>query len=156
MKIIGGERLNIRLDKFSKDLPKLADKVLEEMAKEGKKQAEMNYSRAFKDGEDDGSFGVEKTAKGWSFNAYGKEPVFVEFGAGVHFNRSSSYPIQKPNGIADIGKYGYHLGSLESWRYKDSKGNEVRTFGTPAQMPMYNASKYVKTRVVDIARKVFK
>lgn len=156
MKIEGMDQLLVDFNKYANNFDIKANQVCYQCAKTGKEQAQIYYSYAPKDGEDDGSFGLEKTLNGWSFNAYGREPVFVEFGAGVHYNgKSGTYPIARPNRISGIGRYHYHLGSLDSWKYTDANGNEVRTFGTPASMPMYRASRYVMRHINEIARKVF-
>ncbi len=85
----------------------------------------------------------------------GMEAVFVEFGAGVHHNRSTTYPLPRPPGISDIGKYGTGRGKQDIWVFTDASGQKHYTHGTPASMPMYLTAKYMATAIPDIARGVF-
>lgn len=88
--------------------------------------------------------------------ASGEDAVWVEFGAGVHHNGSvGSSP--HPNGAAlgmTIGSYGKGNGAKDTWGYYDGD-RLVMTHGTPARMPMYNATKHVADKVAQIAREVF-
>ena len=92
---------------------------------------------------------VEKTANGYKVVARGKEAVFVEFGAGVHFNGSagtSPHPKGTELGFT-IGDYGKHKGSNDSWRFRDEYGTHS-TRGTEAQMPLYRAFMEAKSEVL--------
>jgi hypothetical protein len=57
---------------------------------------------------------------------------FLEFGAGVHFNGTGSYPIKTPPGIVGIGEYGMGQGKQDMWKY----GNKW-THGNPSAKPLY-------------------
>lgn len=92
---------------------------------------------------------VEKNSNGYKVVARGKEAVFVEFGAGVHFNGNAG-ASPHPKGVElgfTIGDYGKHRGRNDSWRFKDEYGTHS-TRGTEAQMPLYRAFMEAKNEVL--------
>ena len=54
-----------------------------------------------------------------------------------------------------IGSYGKGYGKKQVWGYYDEDNNLVLTRGTPATMPMYNATQEIMRKSVEIAREVF-
>lgn len=88
------------------------------------------------------------------------DAIWVEFGAGVYYNGSVG-GSPHPKGVSlgyTIGGYGKGMGKGDTWGYySDPKGKSglVLTHGTPARMPMYNALKEIRTKVVSIAKEVF-
>lgn len=88
--------------------------------------------------------------------ARGEDAVWVEFGAGVHYNGSagtSPHPKGSELGFT-IGGYGKGMGKKDVWGFYED--GELRlTHGTPAAMPMYNAVKTVCDEIAEIAREVF-
>lgn len=86
----------------------------------------------------------------------GKDVLFIEFGAGIHFNGaagSSPHPMGAEFGYT-IGSYGFGQGAKDSWTYKDGT-ERVVSYGTLAGMPMYKASQEMRRQLVAIARDVF-
>lgn len=101
----------------------------------------------------------------------GKDIVFFEFGAGVHFNtvagaspRERSYGER--NGVLyehvggeeygfTIGSYGKGLGKNDYWYYTAESGESVKSQGTEATMPMYNAANEIIGKVKAIAKEVY-
>lgn len=86
----------------------------------------------------------------------GKDVMFVEFGAGVHFNGPAG---QSPNPLGvklgyTIGSYGRGNGANDSWTYKRN-GEEITSYGTKATMPLYNADMEIRQKFAEIARRVF-
>ena len=75
--------------------------------------------------------------------------LMLEFGAGL--------PAQNPANIPGVGTgtYGTH-GNEPGWWYMDLQGAWHYSSGTSPKMPMYNAGKELKEKVVKIAREVFK
>lgn len=75
--------------------------------------------------------------------------LMLEFGAGL--------PAQNPANIPGVGKgtYGTH-GKKPGWWYMDLEGKWHYATGVSPKMPMYNAGKELKDKVVEIAREVFK
>lgn len=89
--------------------------------------------------------------------AQGQDAIWVEFGAGVHHNTpvgTSPNPLGQELGFT-IGSYGKGLGKYEYWRFKDDDGNVVKTYGTPAAMPMFRAFQSVLADIPSIAKEVF-
>lgn len=88
----------------------------------------------------------------------GKDVLFVEFGAGVHYNGAlGSTP--NPKGL----ELGYFIGSYpeqthagdDYWFYTDESGKSHFSQGTKAGMPMYLAAQYMRGHIGSIAREVF-
>lgn len=79
----------------------------------------------------------------------------IEFGAGIHYNKT-------PNPNAD--KFGLGVGTFpgqihafdDGWYYWDDKSQKWRyTHGVKATMPMYNASTAIIENYVKIAKEIF-
>lgn len=90
--------------------------------------------------------------------AHGTDAVWVEFGAGVYYNGSvgsSPHPKGSELGMT-IGSYGKGYGQRRAWGYYGEDGTLIKTHGTPAQMPLWNAVQSVIPEIPAIARKVFK
>ena len=86
--------------------------------------------------------------------AEGDEAVWVEFGAGVHYNLNlggNPNPFWDNTSLAGIGQYGYGQGKNHAWIAPNGM-----TRGTKAQMPMYNACIQTEQVAEDIAKEVFK
>lgn len=75
--------------------------------------------------------------------------LMLEFGAGL--------PAQNPTNIPGVGTgtYGTH-GNEPGWWYMDLQGEWHYSSGTSPKMPMYNAGKELRNKVLRIARDVFK
>ena len=75
--------------------------------------------------------------------------LMLEFGAGL--------PAQNPVGIPGVGtgNYGTHGNEL-GWWYMDLQGDWHYSTGVTPKMPMYNAGKELRDKVVAIAKEVFK
>ena len=88
--------------------------------------------------------------------ARGSDVLFVEFGAGVYHNSAvgtSPHPQGMEFGYT-IGSYGKGRGRNQTWGFTDETGTHV-THGTPASMPMFNATKDVLSDIYSIAKEVF-
>ena len=87
----------------------------------------------------------------------GKNILFIEFGAGVHYNGAvgqSPNPKGAERGYT-IGSYGQGKGSQDSWTYEAPTGEWIRSYGTEATMPVYMASKEIRASIRSIAKQVF-
>lgn len=87
----------------------------------------------------------------------GKDLLFIEFGAGVHFNGaagSSPHPKGQEFGYT-IGSYGKGQGKQDSWYYYADSGESVLSHGTQATMPVYRASVEIRNKIREVAREVF-
>lgn len=119
-------------------------------------EAQSGFAGALYDGENDVKLTAEPTETGWRITAQGRAVFFIEFGAGVHYNGDTEpYPEERPSGIVGIGEYGEGRGKNDSWRYKASNGEIVKTYGNPAAMPMWKGREAARAALVQIAREVF-
>lgn len=153
---------------YETDLPKKAEKIrlevaerLEKLCKEGFNGAQGEVTLNGELPVPDIQVDIESDGKITSVVAYGKEAVFIEFGAGVYLNRDGAPHPGRVGDIVAIGSYGHGYGKRDVWGYwpegvEHTRENLVLTHGTPASMPMYHAALEVAKMVPDIAREVFK
>lgn len=101
----------------------------------------------------------------------GKDIMFIEFGAGVHYNGSVGTSPRKSergteNGVEynfiggedlgyTIGSYGRGQGAKDFWFYVNDKGDKVKSYGTQATMPLHEASMEIIRNVYKVAKEVF-
>lgn len=143
------------LKAFQVSLDQKKDKLLEELANIGVKEASIRFTTAMYDGVNDSSVTLETIADGYCIKAEGKAVAFIEFGAGVYHNPGEPYPNPRPSGIVGIGEYGKGHGKRQAWGFKDDSGELVITHGNPAAMPMWYASEEMRSKILKIAREVF-
>lgn len=143
------------LKAFRDSLEGKKDKLLEELAKIGVKEASLRFTTAMYDGVNDSSVSLETTKGGYAIVAKGHAVAFIEFGAGVYHNTGEPYPNPRPDGIVGIGEYGKGYGKRQAWGFKDESGELVITHGNPAAMPMWYASEEMRSKIQKIAREVF-
>nr|DAG27404.1 MAG TPA: hypothetical protein [Caudoviricetes sp.] len=76
--------------------------------------------------------------------------LMLEFGAGL--------PAQNPANIPGVGTgtYGEHGSDPNGWWYMDLSGVWHHSTGIEPKMPMYNAAKELRNKVIETAREVFK
>ena len=87
----------------------------------------------------------------------GKDLLFIEFGAGVHYNGNlggSPHPKGKEMGYT-IGSYGKGQGKNDFWFYYADSGEAVMSHGTQATMPVYKAGVEIRRQILKIAREMF-
>ena len=140
---------------FRDSLERKKDKLLEELANIGVKEASIRFTTAMYDGVNDSSVSLDTTADGYVIVAEGRAVAFIEFGAGVYHNTGEPYPDPRPEGIVGIGEYGKGFGKRQAWGFKDESGELVITHGNPAAMPMWYASEEMRSKIQKIAREVF-
>lgn len=93
--------------------------------------------------------GVE--ARGNRVYIAGEEIVFVEFGAGVYHNNGRTNPLGEAVQFDTApGSYGAN-GLKEYWFF----AHNLKSYGTPAYMPIYNAIQAIKPEIPTIVRQVF-
>lgn len=85
----------------------------------------------------------------------GTESLFIEFGAGIHYNNGNSHP--------KAAEFGYGIGTYPSnpppnkainpgyWWYKDVLGNKHLSLGTEATMPIYHAAETIRNNLIQRA-----
>lgn len=131
------------------------DKLLEELANIGVREASVRFTTAMYDGVNDSSVTLEVINDGYAIVAEGQAVAFIEFGAGVYHNPGEPYPDPRPEGIVKIGEYGKGHGKRQAWGFKDESGELVITHGNPAAMPMWYASEEMRSKLQQIAKEVF-
>ncbi len=143
------------LKAYRYSLERKKDKLLEELANIGVREASVRFTTAMYDGVNDSSVTLETISNGYCIKAEGKAVAFIEFGAGVYHNTSEPYPNPRPSGIVGIGEYGKGHGKRQAWGFKDASGQLVITHGNPAAMPMWYASEEMRSNILKIAKEVF-
>ena len=131
------------------------DKLLEELANIGVKEASVRFTTAIYDGMNDSYVTLETVPDGYCIVAEGKAVAFIEFGAGVYHNPGEPYPNPRPEGIVGIGEYGKGYGKRQAWGFRNDDGELVITRGTPAAMPLWYASEEMRSKIQKIAQEVF-
>lgn len=139
--------------KISLDLKK--DRLLEELANIGVKEASVRFTSAMYDGVNDSTVTLEPAPGGYAIVAEGNAVAFIEFGAGVYYNSGEPYPNPRPSGVVGIGEYGKGHGRRQAWGFTDASGELVITHGNPAAMPMWYASEEMRNKILKIAKEVF-
>ena len=106
--------------------------------------------------------------------AQGERVTFIEFGTGVTYNSNRDYPQAEALGMT-IGGYGKGKGNNKYWWFSDPDPNlnathreYTRKDGTKVVMPhsyisygnkpayaMYNATKEMRDKIIDVIRGVF-
>lgn len=94
---------------------------------------------------------VPTESGGYVITAEGYEVAFMEFGTGVFYNGSESYPGDRPSGIVGIGEYGYGQGKKEQWWTGDHM-----THGHYRSAGMYYAQRAMAEQAVEIIKEIFK
>lgn len=136
----------------------MTNMLVRRLAKIGKDIAQSGDDEARRDGSEGGTLSVDVDQVGLfttraTISYKGTQVAFIEFGAGVHFNTpvgTSGHPLGEQFGYT-IGSYGYGLGKFDSW----TKPDGTRTHGTHAEMPMWNARKFILDNLEIIAKDVF-
>ena len=143
------------LREFQASLDEKRDKLLEELANIGVREASVRFTSAMYDGVNDAKVTLETTDDGYAIVAEGHAVAFIEFGAGVYYNSSEPYPNPRPAGIVGIGEYGKGHGKRPAWGFENEDGDLVITRGNPAAMPMWHASEEMRMNIQKIAQEVF-
>ena len=131
------------------------NKLLEELAYIGVKEASVRFTTAIYDGVNDSSVTLDPIENGYCIVAEGRAVAFIEFGAGVYHNPGEPYPNPRPEGIVGIGEYGKGYGKRQAWGFRNEDGDLVITRGTPAAMPMWYASEEMRNAIISKFKEVF-
>lgn len=132
------------------------DKLLEELANIGLREASIRFTTAMYDaGVNDVHVTLKPNKDGYCILAEGKAVAFIEFGAGVYHNSGEPYPNPRPEGIVGIGEYGKGHGKRKAWGFRNESGELVITHGNPAAMPMWYASEEMRSKIKSKFLEVF-
>lgn len=143
------------LKSYRDSLESRKDKLLEELANIGVKEASLRFTTAMYDGVNDSSVTLKTIPNGYCILAEGRAVAFIEFGAGVYHNPGEPYPDPRPEGIVGIGEYGNGYGKRQAWGFRDERGDLVITHGTPAAMPLWYASEEMQKAIKNKFKEVF-
>lgn len=91
---------------------------------------------------------IVKTDKGYNVIASGYSVLFIEYGTGITFNTPQ---VPRPDGVSNIGKYGYGLGKLRSWHYEVGE-ETITTSGNPAAVGITNAINKINEELPKLIR----
>ena len=85
-----------------------------------------------------------------------RDILFIEFGAGIHYNNSKKKNEKASELGYGVGSYPNqkHAFDEHGWYYEDH-GVKVHSYGTEATMPMQSASEEIISQIRRIAREVF-
>ena len=85
----------------------------------------------------------------------GKEILFIEFGAGIHYNKSD--PEHAKEFGYGVGTYPGQTNAFneDGWYYKDDAGYLQHSYGTKATSPMLRASHEIIANIRKIAREIY-
>lgn len=97
---------------------------------------------------------VIPTEKGFTINANGSDVVFLEFGAGVTVDSSNPFAQEMPFDVSSGSWSVQDKQQFVTWGYWYVYGDKKMDRVVPTNA-MYNASKEIKERTVEIAKKVF-
>lgn len=145
------------LEGFAEDVAKKGDKLCEELAEFGRKEADDNFAEAIYSGNNDVSVRTQPIDDGYSVIAEGTSVLFIEYGTGIN-----TAPHTIP--VYERGGYGQGKGKNKAWVYNGFEGNNgiplgkgrVLTYGDPANECMYKASEEMHDNVTRIAKEVFR
>lgn len=92
-----------------------------------------------------------------TIEASGDSVLFFEFGAGIHYNKAISNPLESKYGMG-VGTYPEqtHAFNDKGWWFTNDSGESEHSYGIQATMPVYMAQKKMKSLASDEIRKVFK
>ena len=151
-----------QIEEYKQALVIKTEKLLDELGKVGIRTIDEKISNIVGDSNPDhyayvkiNSFGTYSRA---TIILQGQDILFIEFGAGIHYNGSvGSSPNPKGQEMGyTIGSYGKGHGAEDSWGYfNEEHGRFETSHGTKAAMPMYNADVEIRKALKSVAKKVF-
>lgn len=149
------------LNQYKADVKRKNEEFVQKLAEIGIPVIDQNIASAAGDSDKSHNTSIKVNSFGDYSQAVltveGKDLLFIEFGAGVHFNGSAgSSPHPKGQELGyTIGSYGKGQGKKDSWFYYADSGESVLSHGTQATMPVYKASIEIRNQIRKIAKEVF-
>jgi hypothetical protein len=149
------------INSYEAKLKRLKEELPKALAEYGMNEATVRFSYSVYDILLSGSWSTpdirvsaEQTENGWAVVANGKEVCFIEFGAGVYYNGSSSYLGNRPTKVVGIGEYGKGKGKRDMWVFYDNSGDKTFTHGTPANNALYFTAQEMRSKIAETARSI--
>lgn len=142
------------LEDYRKWLEAKTAELVDALAQRGMHLAQVYFSTATYDGDNDVTVRVEKRGEhAAAVIATGKAVLFIEFGAGYMMG----YGHPEPQGFGPGTYPGQKRAfSPAGWWYKGSDGETHHSFGNPPAAPMYVTVKDLETELRQIVTEVFK
>lgn len=152
------DNLISKLETLNKDIKKLPNKLSEEIAIEGFRELNRNYSLTpYDDNIQDVSTSVESSGNKASIIAQGRDVIYAEFGTGDKGEQNphpdkSKYDLNAYNSgetirYADDFSSFYGITSGNYWTYRRD-GQFHITQGVPSGKQFFNTSKYLRDKGV--------
>ena len=150
-----------QIQQYQDDLQRKCELFVRRLAEVGITIIDQNISAAAGDSDKNHNTYIKLN----SFGSYsqatlvceGKDLLFIEFGAGVHYNGNagdSPHPLGAEMGYT-IGSYGKGQGKNDFWFYYADTGEAVMSHGMQATMPLYKAGVEIRRQILAIAKEVF-
>lgn len=146
-------------------LKKKSVELLDRLSQEGFQIASAGFAAAEYDGSNDAQVSVENRGnKLRAVVAVGATVLFIEFGTGVFYPDDHPEMDKSP---MSRGTYGKKHGAKPPWEYYGDPGTNgvimltrsgreiIKTYGNPANKPMYEAAKQIRERLPSLVREVF-
>lgn len=167
VEVKGLDEIINKLNSYQNTLPNKVKKFLSKLADIGIDTANIHFSNAQYDGKNDVTVNAPKWISDNTIvvSAQGESVTFIEFGTGIVYTEEN--PFAENLGMSR-GGYGQGKGSQRTWGYygeqgtngtylkSTDKGDLFLTHGNPPARAMYNADKEMRTKILDIAREVFR
>lgn len=153
------------LEEYKRWLLSKTEQLLNELSSRGIKTASERVRSAQGDSDKNVTFVSDISYSGnnvvLTITAEGEDILFIEFGAGIHYNGGKSMLGRSPHPWGDekgyaIGKYpkgrkGYSLGRFNAWVTPTGEISQ----GTKASMPMLGAMETMYKDIDEACKKVF-
>ena len=150
------------VDTYKDGLKSKCHEFLRRLSELGVNTADVHFRSAQYDGVNDVvTYSKWENDKTVMVIAKGDAVTFIEFGSGVMY--ADNHPLASSMGM-ERGGYGEGRGSQRTWGYYGEPGTNGRvhgdkclvlTHGNPASRAMYEASKEMRQRIMEIAKEVF-
>jgi len=167
IKVTGLTSLIKKVERKQRTLPDKVREIATKLAEIGVSVARIGFSTAIYDGKND----VVVNDPQWISDntlqivSQGNAVAFIEFGSGVHY-RNDKHPLESKFGLYR-GMYGFGHGKNDFWYYEGEPGTNgvplhgawegwYMTQGNPANRCLYNASKEMRQKILEVAQGVMK
>lgn len=143
----GIKELQNGLKEYDKWIKKKSDELCKRLSDMGAQKAEINFSAAYYDGDEDHTISVEQRGDGYVVRASGETVLFVEFGTGLI---GYGHPEEHGMGPGTYPGKG-HWNDPNGWYYAHGK----KSHGNPPNMPMYTTVKELEQELARVVKEVF-
>lgn len=141
-----------QVEDYKRDIERKADEVCKRLAERGVEVAQLSFSSAVYDGNNDVGVTMEKKGNAWyAVVATGQATLFIEFGSGI-IGEGHPQPLGYKPGSWSDGSQGKGHWKNPPWYYAHGK----QSSGNPPSKSMYETRKLLdEVELARIAREVF-